>query len=750
MPSLETGPSVRGQGSATRTIGLLGSTGIGVGAIVGGGILALAGVAFSTTGPGAIVAFALNGLIAALTALSFAEMSAAFPESGGTYTFAKKVLTPDAAFMVGWVVWLASIVAAVLYALGFAAYFRFAAGEIWSRLFGAAPTWFAHRMVLTALAVAAIAFYTIGLYRKSSGGGQWATIGKVIAFVVLIGGGLWVLASRPVDSWSPALAPFFPGGAMGLVQAMGYTFIALQGFDLIAAVGGEVRDPQRTIPRAMLLSLGAALAIYMPLLFVIMTVGVERGSSITAMSASDPATVVAIAARNFLGPFGFWLVVIAAVLSMLSALQANLLAASRIALTMSRDRALPSALRGQHHRWGTPTRAVLATVAVVVAILLVVPDVAVAGAVSSLIFLISFALTHATNLLTQRRGGVAGVPFRVPWFPLVPAVGGLACLGLALFQGIAVPAAGAIAALWLGLGLVLYLAGLRRRAGVWDASAQSRDPDLVRLRGRSPLVLVPIAKPASTSALVEVANALAPPGAGRVLLLSIVQPPGLWNRGDLPQQLLDVESILARAIKISVAAGSAPECLTTVAKSPWAEIARVASEHRCESLLIGLGALGEEATFSNLEQLMREVDSDVVILRCPEDWSLADATRVVVPVGGRRDQSRLRARLLGSLGRDGSQSVRYVRVIAEHESADFATRAQRDLENLAADEGAATSDVELVRGGNLVDRLVERASSCDLLVLGLPRRDRRGTVLSETTLRLARETSSPLILISRG
>jgi amino acid transporter len=76
--------------TAQRHLGLVAATGVGVGAIVGGGILALAGVAFATTGPAAILAFGLNGVIALLTALSFAEMSSKFPESGGTYTFARK------------------------------------------------------------------------------------------------------------------------------------------------------------------------------------------------------------------------------------------------------------------------------------------------------------------------------------------------------------------------------------------------------------------------------------------------------------------------------------------------------------------------------------------------------------------------------------------------------------------------------------------------------------------------------------
>ena len=105
-----------------RPLGLFGATMVGVGAIVGGGILALAGIAFATTGPSAILAFTLNGLLAVLTALSFAEMASSFPESGGSYAFARKVFSVETAFAVGWVVWFASIVAAVLYALGFGSF----------------------------------------------------------------------------------------------------------------------------------------------------------------------------------------------------------------------------------------------------------------------------------------------------------------------------------------------------------------------------------------------------------------------------------------------------------------------------------------------------------------------------------------------------------------------------------------------------------------------------------------------------
>ena len=731
-----------------RSIGFWGATGIGVGAIVGGGILALAGVAFSATGPSAIVAFALNGVIALLTVLSFAEMSSAFPESGGTYSYAKKVLKAEPAFLVGWVVWMASIVAAVLYALGFAAYAATAIEVLWRANFGESVTWIGQRKGLVTLAAAATVFYGISLIRSRTGGGQWATIGKVGVFIILIAGGLAALGlGSPSESLSH-LKPFFPGGSLGLFQAMGFTFIALQGFDLIAAVGGEVRDARRTVPRAMLASLGAALAIYLPLLFVITTVGVEKGGSITAMSQQDPATVVALAAGNFLGPFGFWMVIVAALLSMLSALQTNLLAASHVALTMARDRSLPEGIGSVHATRGTPVKAIAATLAVVLAILLLVPDVATAGAAASLIFLLSFAIAHGTNILARTRGGVSQTTFRVPWFPLVPVVGGGACLALAAFQGLAVPEAGWVVMVWLSFGFILYFFLFAKRARVVDASTEGLEPDLVRLRGRSPLVLVPIAKPDSAAGMVEVANALAPPETGRVLLLSVVQPPGTWKRGGLEQQLLDVEAILNQSLSLSLSAGATPEWLTTVAPDPWQEIRRVARLHRCESLLLGLGQITGDTLETRLERLISNLGSDVVIVRAPQGWQLSSVRRVLVPVGGRRDQSRLRARLLGSLCRDGDREIVYCRVVPEEMPSAARQKASRELAALASDEVSGAVEIQLIPTNAVVPELADRASDFDLIVLGIQRQGWRRRVFGPLTRELIQATDCPLILIS--
>ncbi len=733
-----------------RTLGLVGATSLGVGAIVGGGILALAGVAFQTTGPSAILAFALNGLIALLTVASFSEMSTAFPESGGSYTFAKKVLTIRAAFAVGWIVWFASIVASVLYAVGFAAFALVLLEPLWEVVFQSALPAVNERLAITALAVGSVAIYSISLVLRRPGGAQWSTIGKVVLFVFLIIAGVWALSRRPPQSVYSNLTPFFAHGSIGLLQAMGFTFIALQGYDLVAAVAGDVRDPSRVLPRAMLLSLGIALVIYLPLLFIVSTVGVPVGASIVEMSSSHPETVIAVAAENFLGRTGFWLVVIAALLSMLSALYANLYAASRISLVMAHDRTLPHFLARVSPRRGTPTSAILLTAVFVTVIIVAIPDVCSAGAAASLIFLISFALVHVTSILARTRRSPVVEAFTAPLFPVLPTIGAVSCTALAVFQGITVPEAGWITYSWLTLGGILYLFLFARRARVVDAAAEAVDPQLVRTRGKTPLILVPIANPASSAAMVGVASALAPPGVGRVLLLSVVSPPDDWHPEHSPPQLIDAQSVIRESLTVSFAAGLSPEALITIAPVPWSEIARVAHEHRCEGLLLGISDLSDEFVGTDLEELINSVDCDVAILRAQPGWNLVNVRRVLVPVGGKGSHDEQRARLLGSLRRGGGDiEIVFMSVLPESASRAEIVRAERELAQIAWDKApGSTHGVGI--NDSVVDEIARKASDCDLAVVGLKRTNRRYRTFGELALQVARNTPCATIMLGQN
>ncbi|GAA4449477.1 amino acid permease [Novipirellula rosea] len=734
--------------SHSRHIGLVGATGIGVGAIVGGGILALAGTAFATTGPAAMLAFALNGVIALLTALSLAEMASKFPESGGTYTFAKKALSVEAAFAVGWVVWFASIVASVLYAIGFAHFAIIMASDLWQAYRGeGAADWLHAGWFKTAAAIATTALLAFSLTRKSSGGGHWVNVAKVAVFALLILSGLVVVARQGTIQTTTSLTPFFTAGIGGLVQAMGYTFIALQGFDLIAAVGGEVRQPAKTIPRAMVLSLLIALAIYLPLLFVITTAGTPPGQTISELARENPEGIVATAAESYLGPTGYWFVIVAAVLSMFSALQANLFAASRIAQAMASDRALPPIMSVISAHRGTPVMAIVVTAALVSVIALVLPDVGAAGAASSLIFLVTFAISHLLTFLIRRRSRRHPPPFRTLWFPMIPVVGGFACMGLAVFQGIVVPAAGLITVSWLAIGGILFLSLFAQRARVMDVSSIAIDPELATLRGRTPLVLVPIANPNNAEAMISLADALVPAEIGRVLTQTIVVPPADWDASTDHSPIQRSQEVMHELLRASNESGIRVEALTTIAAEPMAEIDRVARLHRCDSVLLGLSKISEDGQTAQLESLLGQLDANVVILRSRENWHFKDARRVLVPIAGRGGHEHLLAMLLGSMKRSAPRDITFLRVMPNDTADDSIGRAKRDLRHLAHDL-CSQSSVKVVTSNKPLETIAEQASEADVLILGVQRVARREKLFGNFICELANRTDCPIILIS--
>jgi basic amino acid/polyamine antiporter, APA family len=700
---------------------LIQATLVGLGGIVGGGILALAGVALQSAGPSAVVAFALNAVIAIITALSFAEMATSFPQSGGTYTYSKKVLSVSSAFAVGWVVWFASVVAGALYALGFAAY----AVEAISAF---RPEW-ATEALERFLAVVSVLFYAFLETRSKGGGGGWETIGKMVIFVFLVLAGLVAVLQAPSGTVASGLTPFFTGGAQGVFQAMGFTFIAFQGFDLIATIAGEVKEPGRNLPRAMVGSVVIATVLYLPLLIIVSTVGVEANSSITAMAAKHPETVFAVATQNYLGEAGYWLVVVAAILAMVSALQANLVAAAKMAKVMATDRTLPRQFRD-------PGRALTLTVTTMLIFLLLIPDVGAAGAAAGLIFLLSFTLVHWICILARRRGGWDTPGFKVPGFPALPVTGALTCLGLALFQGYAVPAAGITAAVWLVLGAGLFMTLLANRAAVADAAQEALEPEMIRLRGRTPLVMVPVANPETASALLEVAHAITPTGAGRVVLMSVV------SEGE--KQVDSTKELIGRTLRLSLNHGLKPEVLLTLADNPWEEIARACTDHRCESLLLGYGNLNAQGESGDLSSLIRKVKCDVIVVRAPNGWELSSTRSVLVPVAARGRNDTLRARLLTSIAREKQKSIKYLRLLSPEATEMDCRQAESALKVLGEDEVPHEVEVLAKPSAAVIDSLIEEAEKSDLLVLGLQTSD---DVIGGIVLEVARRCETPIIII---
>jgi basic amino acid/polyamine antiporter, APA family len=742
---------------AVRTIGLVGATGIGVGAIIGGGIFVLGGVAVAEAGPSAVLAVALNGVIALLTALAFAELATTFPENGGTYVYARRTFSVRAAFGTGWVLTFAHVVAAVLYALGFAVYAVVAVEALLPGALGG-PGAGSVRVLEVVLALVATGAYGMLLVQGGAAGGQIENVGKLVVFAILIAGGLAVAVQRgPTEALAP-LSPFFEGGLTGVLAAMGFTFIMLQGFGIIAGVAGEVKQPRRTIPKAMFASVGITLLVYIPLMLVVVAVGVPAGAtSPAAVAGTSPETFFATAASAFLGSFGFWLVTIAAILSTLTALRANLLAASRVTLAMARHRTLPRALERLHTRTGAPVAAIGFSCASMAILILAVPNLAAAGAAAGLVFLLTYALTHVSAWQVRRRaGGRIKGAYAAPLFPAVPILGIGSCLGLAAFQLVTVPSAAFFLLVWLGFGAFVYAGFLSSRAEALDEAVAGGDPRFGWLRGSRMSVLVPLANPARAGGLASVAAALAPPRVGRVLLHQVVVAGVETGEAGLRTAMQEGNAALSNALVRTRRDGVETELLLTVAAEPWDEIARIAREHEVSSVLLGLaqapgGGEGAEEAGSPahpIDRLMARLPCDVALLHAGDDFDLNRVRRVLIPLSGRNDHDRLRARVIGTLARKGVEELGFLHVLGPDASPVAERRALAALQLYVQDEARGHGRAEVATAADPIAEVVSRAGGYDLLMLGITRPRGSQSRIGALLARMVREAPCPVLIVS--
>lgn len=532
----------------------------------------------------------------------------------------------------------------------------------------------------------------------------------------------------------------------------------MQGFELIAGVAGEVKEPRQVIPRAMFAALGIALLVYLPLLLVVMSVGIPAGStSPSAVAAAYPETFFAVAASSYLGAFGFWLVVVAAILSTLTALRANLLAGSRVALAMARHRTLPRQLERLDPGTGAPTAASLFVGVSTGLLIVVVPDLAAAGAAASLIFLVTFGITHVSAWQIRRRaGGQIEGAFASPFFPLVPLVGVTVCTLLVAFQLVVVPTAGLLLLVWMGFGAFFYLGFLASRAEALDAAVAGKDPRFSRLRGNRFTVLVPLANPARAVGLASVAGALAPAGVGRILLHQVVVADRDTDEAHVRRAMDDGSTALSNALLRTRREGVETELLLTVGSDPWDDIVRIAREQGVSSVLLGMAhspATPEEAAGAGtpanpLDQLMARLPGDVALLHARSDFDLDAVRRVLIPLSGHNDHDRLRAQVIGALSRKGLQDLTFLHVLPPDAEKAAEDRAHRALQRYLQDEARGVGATTVVRAADPIAEVVERAGRYDLLILGVTRPRGEASQIGGLLSRMVRESPIPVLIIS--
>ncbi|GAA3932408.1 APC family permease [Actinomadura viridis] len=411
-------PSPRG-GEATeprpaRRLGTADAVVIGLGSMIGAGIFAVFAPAAAAAGSWLPAGLALAAVVAYCNATSSARLAALYPASGGTYVYGRERLGPFWGYLAGWAFVVGKTASCAAMALTVGAY-----------------AWPEHRQVVAVVAVLALTGVNYVGIRKSA----WLTRAIVaVAVTVLAAVAVACLTGQGADA-----ARLEPGGdatLLGVLQAAGLLFFAFAGYARIATLGEEVRDPARTIPRAIPIALGLTLLIYAAVAVAVLAVlGPER----LAGAVAPLADAVRAAGVPELVP----VVTAGAAVAALGSLLALILGVSRTTLAMARDRHLPGALAAVHPRFAVPHRAELA-VGAVVAVLAATVDLRGAIGFSSFGVLLYYAVANASAWTLRRDEGRPA--------PAVPVVGLAGCLLLAatlpvtsVLAGAAVLAAGAAA-----------------------------------------------------------------------------------------------------------------------------------------------------------------------------------------------------------------------------------------------------------------------------------------------------------------
>jgi APA family basic amino acid/polyamine antiporter len=460
--SASTGPESGGppgehqhQHQLVRTLSLVDIIMVGIAGMIGGAIFVLTGPAIGLAGSAVILAFVINAIITLFTAMAYAELGSAMPEAGGGYLWIREGLPRPNAFISGWMAWFAHIIAGSLYAVGFGAFFYQllgpnVAGVLSDQpLFGVIP----FDKLIAVVSIAAFTYINIKGTSETGKTGTIVTIVQLGAVLCLIVAGSWMIHNNPTSMSN--FADFMPTGIPGLFAAMGLTFIAFEGYEIIVQTGEEVKNPKRNIPRAIFISLATVVTLYCLVAFV--SIGAISPEGIAAWRFIGEGGELGIvkAAEIFL-PYGALIVLGGGMVSTLAALNATTFSSARVAFAMGRHYNLPHKLSSIHPVNRTPHIAIIISgiIMAFMAYTLPLADIAVAAGV---IFLLLFTQVNIAAITIRRiYGNKLSYGFKTPFFPVIPIAGIFLNLGLALYLLVTQPLSWGITILWILVGFVLY------------------------------------------------------------------------------------------------------------------------------------------------------------------------------------------------------------------------------------------------------------------------------------------------------
>ncbi len=380
-----------------RVLTLKDAVGIGLGAIIGAGIFVVTGVAAGISGPAFVVSLLLAGIIATFNALSSAQLAAIYPHSGGTYEYAYRLINPTWGFAAGWMFLMSKLAAGSVVAIGFGSYF-----------YQLVP--FGSPLILSAAAVILLTIANFFGIKKTGNLNLFIVGFTIISLLYLTFSG----APRiNVDNFKP----FAPFSLSGIAEATALLFFAFTGYARIATLAEEVKDPEKTIPKAIIITIVTAILLYVAVSVVaIGTIGAEQMAG-----SKSPLQLVAISMNT---PGIKVIITLGASTAMLGVLLSQILGISRMMFAMGRKKDLFPVFETIHPRNNVPHIGIFVTGAIIL-ILTFLGTFEFILASAAFTILLYYTITNISALKQPKSEQRFG--------QVVPNLGLIGCLLMALF-----------------------------------------------------------------------------------------------------------------------------------------------------------------------------------------------------------------------------------------------------------------------------------------------------------------------------
>lgn len=372
------------------------AVGVGLGAIIGAGVFVVTGVAAGVAGPAFLMGLLFAGAVAAFNGLSSAQLAAVYPHSGGTYEYGYRLLNPTLGFSAGWMFLISKLSAAGVVAIGFGSYF-YQLVPVLSPL---------------ALSLAAVVLLTVANYFGIKKAGVLNLV--IVSFTLL---SLLYLVFSGIPEIDPRnYRPFAPFGVSGIAEASALLFFAFTGYARIATLAEEVKEPQTTIPRAVIITIVSAIVLYAAVSVVAVgVIGTEQMAD-----SKSPLQVVADALHT---PAVRTIVTLGASTAMLGVLLSQILGISRMMLAMGRRNDLPPVFERVHERFRVPHLGIVVT-GILILLLTLAGSFEFIVRAASFTILLYYSITNMAALRQPRQEQLYG--------RLIPVLGLVGCLAMSV------------------------------------------------------------------------------------------------------------------------------------------------------------------------------------------------------------------------------------------------------------------------------------------------------------------------------